>query len=483
MNIGEMVRRCREQQPAWARRPLAERLRPVRALRRLLVGECDRLCEAVRRDLGKAPGEAIGAEVLPLADACRFLEQSAARLLRPRRVPTSQRPLWLWGQTDRVHRRPHGLVGVIGTWNYPFTLNGVQMVQALTAGNGVLWKPSEVAPESARVLFELLQRAGYPADLVHLLPATRAAGEELAAADIDHVVFTGSDAVGRVLAANLAPRLVSSTLELSGCDAMFVLEDADVALAAQAAWFGCNINRGQTCIAVRRAFVQRGVYEPFVKHLEPLAAAAQPVRLALAGAVRQAGRLVDEAVAGGGRRLDCAAEADGDERSCVPAVVVDARPEMALCREGSFGPVMAVLPFDTVEDALRMDALCTFGLASSVFTRRPERAAELAARLRTGLVTVNDVVVGSAHPATPFGGRGASGWGVTQGAEGLLEMTVPQVVSVRAGTFRPHFRLVDPKAPPQEPLLRGFLTWGHAPTWTQRLGGMMRVLREFWAMR
>ena len=146
----EQIERIRAAQPAWERQSVRQRLRPVRALRRLVTDECDALCQTARRELGKSPEETIAGDLLPLADACLFLEREADHLLRPRRVPTAQRPLSLWGQSDRVHRRPRGVVGVIGTWNYPFLLNGIQLVQAITAGNGVLWKPSEVAPAARR---------------------------------------------------------------------------------------------------------------------------------------------------------------------------------------------------------------------------------------------------------------------------------------------------------------------------------------------
>src|SRR5947209_11888331 len=191
---------ARAAQAEWERRPVRERLRPVAAFRRLLVNACDELCEAVRRDVGRPPDEVLASDVLPLADACRFLEREAERLLRPRKVSLRSRPLWLFGQRDTIFRRPHGIVGVIGTWNYPLLLNGVQIVQALTAGNAVLWKPSELGGASAAVLTELLRRAGYPDGLLQTLPATREGGPLLAEADVDHVVFTGSGATGRELA-------------------------------------------------------------------------------------------------------------------------------------------------------------------------------------------------------------------------------------------------------------------------------------------
>jgi acyl-CoA reductase-like NAD-dependent aldehyde dehydrogenase len=479
--LAERVERCRRQQETWRQLPIRARVRHVRGFRRLLVTECDRLCAAVVRDVGKTTEETLGGDILPLADACRFLEREAGRLLRPRRVSLRQRPLVLVGQRDTVHRRPRGVIGIIGTWNYPLLLNGVQIVQALTAGNGVLWKPSEVAPASAEALHGLLLRAGFPGDLVQLLDATREAGRELAESEVDHVVFTGSSTTGAALAAILGRRLVSSSLELSGCDAMFVLDDADVALAARAAWFGATVNRGQTCLAVRRAFVQRSLHSAFIETLRPLAAAATPQRQALESQVQQADRLVKDALAEGGRLLDagCLGSAE-DPRLCSPVVVLDAHPEMDLCREASFAPVMAVLPFDTVEDAVRMDRSCPYALAASIFSAKPERAALLAAQLRVGMVAINDVILPTVHPGTPFGGTGQSGWGVTQGAEGLLETTVPQVVSVRGGSYRPHYDASGGMTPSHGDLLRGLLALGHGTTLRQRMAGLWRTARAMW---
>src|SRR5262245_16972888 len=121
--LADETLRCRQTQLEWAALPIRLRLRPVRALRHLLVEQSEALGEAVDRDLGKPSAETLGGELLPLAEACRFLEGHAARLLRPRRVPIRQRPFWLWGQRDTVFRRPRGLVGIIGTWNYPVLLN------------------------------------------------------------------------------------------------------------------------------------------------------------------------------------------------------------------------------------------------------------------------------------------------------------------------------------------------------------------------
>src|SRR4051794_23355548 len=123
-DLSPIVAACRRAQQEWARRPVRERLRPVREFRHLLVDHADEVSAPGGRELGKPPAEALGSDLLPLADACRFLERESAGLLRPRKVRLRSRPLWLWGQRDTVHRRPHGVVAVIGTWNYPLFLNG-----------------------------------------------------------------------------------------------------------------------------------------------------------------------------------------------------------------------------------------------------------------------------------------------------------------------------------------------------------------------
>jgi acyl-CoA reductase-like NAD-dependent aldehyde dehydrogenase len=477
--LQEILQRGRQQQQAWAPLSVSQRLRPVRSFRHLLADESESQCEAVARDLHKPADEVLAGEILPTAEACRFLLRVARQLLQPRRTSARHRPLWLWGQSDTVHRRPRGVVGIIGTWNYPIFLNCVQILQAVTAGNAVIWKPSEVTPASAEAVADLFLRAGYPPDLIQVLPATREAGQELANADVDHIVFTGSSTTGRKLAETLGRRLISSTMELSGCDAFFVLDDANVNLAARAAWFGATVNRGQTCIAARRAIVHRSVYQPFIEALKSLTSFGVPMPLALGSQVHQAERLVRDAQAQGATVLQAGnnVTSNGETGSYSPTIVVDAKPEMALCQEASFAPLLSVLPFDTVDEALRLEAQCPYALGASVFTGTPERGSRLAAHLRAGLVAINDVVVPIAHPATPFGGRGESGWGVTQGAEGLLEMTIPQVVSVRSGTFRPHYGAATGNPPMSAEAFRGMLQWSHGATFRKRWQGFFRLIR------
>lgn len=462
---------ARAAQVAWARLPIRERLRPVRTLRDLLVRRADDLIAATHADIGRPAVEVVGTELLPSAAALKFIEQEAARVLAPLRVPGRLRPTWLMGSRDVVHRRPWGVIGVIGTWNYPIFLNVGPIAQALVAGNAVLWKPSENAPRAGDITHELFLKAGFPANLLQKLPATREAGPQLAEANVDYVVFTGSDGVGRKLAARLGERLVPSTLELSGCDAMFVLADADVEMAAKAAWFGLTLNRGQTCIAVRRAFVHRSRYDEFTARLRDFVAKAAPVSLVTPGQSAQAERLIADAESRGAEVLRAAAGVLG------ATYLLNAPPDAAICREACFAPVAGVIPFDSVDAALEQAQASPFGLSASVFTADIAGAQKLAERVPSGSVIINDVLAPTAHPATPFGGLGASGWGVTQGPDGLLAMTAPQVVTVRKWSFRPHFDEAVSPDPATVDILRGLLRATHARGLGERLRGVWQLVR------
>ena len=469
--------RCRMAQRVWSSLPIRKRLRCVRRMQHLLAETAETLALTVTQDIGRSADEVLVTDILPTADACRFLEKQATRILKTRRIPLSQRPMWLLGSVDWVQRRPHGLVGIIGTWNYPIYLNAIQIVQALAAGNGVLWKPSELTPTTAAFLHALFLRAGFPADLFMRLPATREAGPLLAESAIDFLVFTGSADVGRKLARRLGERLIPSTLELSGCDALIVCSDANIEMAAKAAWFGVTLNSGQTCLALRRIFVERSRYAEFLDKLRVPAMTARAEPLALISQATQAERLVNSAVAGGARLLiDGPIPLAADDPPRFPATfVVDARSDMAIAQEASFAPIACIIPFDQVADAIRMVEFCPYSLGASVFARSRATALAIAERLNSGSVTINDTIATTAHPATPFGGCRASGWGITQGGEGLLAMTVPRVVSYRKGTYRPHYTLDNDPATLE--MMRGMLQWNHAGGLRARLAGVWRMIR------
>jgi len=440
---------------AWAASPLRTRLAVVARLRRLIARDAAALATTIAR----TPADTLVAEVLPLAEAARFLVRQAPAILAPVR-PRGGRPLWLLGVRARITREPYGTVLVLAPSNYPLFLPGAQAMQALAAGNAVCVKPAPGCAAPMDALAALLREAGLPGGLFQVLDPV--AGEAAARAGFDRIVLTGSaETGGRVLAA-AAPLLTPTTMELSGSDAVFVLPGADLGLAARCLAYGLRLNGGATCIAPRRVFVWGGQ-----------AAALEAALLALLPGIPDAvpppavqarlGVLLGLAVAEGAR---IAAQGAGR-----PTVVAAARPGMALLQHDVFAPWLALVPVADAEAALVAAAACPFALGASIFG--PAAAArEVARRVRAGSVCINDLIVPTADPRLPFGGRGRSGFGSTRGAEGLLEMTVPKAISIRRGRFRPH---LDPATPNDAVLFAHMMALLHG-TWRGRLAALRGLM-------
>jgi acyl-CoA reductase-like NAD-dependent aldehyde dehydrogenase len=239
----------------------------------LVAADLETLSSLAESEVGKPSWETITAELMPLIASCRWHARRAGRILKDRRLPG--RPWWLLGQRGLVRRVPLGRVGIIGTWNYPIQLLGIQIVQAVVGGNQVVVKPSERSPKTQRRLIELAWAAGLSReDLVVMSSDRMAGGRLLQEPHLDHVVFTGSTAVGTRVAESAAGRLLPTTLELSGCDSAIVLDDADPVVAARSIWASVTMNAGQTCMAPRRVLVHADRHAAFAAALVPLAAGA-----------------------------------------------------------------------------------------------------------------------------------------------------------------------------------------------------------------
>lgn len=473
------LRESRAAQAVWGAAPLAERLRFVRRLRRLIARRPEALVEAMAAaGASRRPAaEVLSSEILPLVEACRFLEREAPHLLATRRPGSQGRPFWLGDVELEVRRQPLGVVLILAPANYPVFLPGVQTLQALAAGNAVLWKPGRGGLAAARAFASLTLAAGLDEHLLRVLPETPEAGREALAALPDKVFLTGSAATGREVLADLAPRLIPATMELSGCDALFVLPGAGAAeldRAARAVAFSLRLNGGATCIAPRRVFVPHRLAGPLETRLEEAVADLPPAALPPEVADR-AWTLVGEAIEAGARPVTggFAGRSDGRPGGDLrPLVLAQARPGMRLLQEDLFAPVVSLVPVADMAEALAGAALCPYALGAAIFGPE-EEARALAPRVRAGCVVVNDVIVPTADPRLPFGGRGESGFGVTRGAEGLLEMTALQAVTVRRGRFLPH---LDEPQPGDDLFFRAYLATAHAGGLLPRLLGFLELL-------
>ena len=348
----------------WAKTKLATRLQIIRRIRHEITAQAESLIHSVDFPRRNGPAETIAGELIPLADACRFLERRASRLLAPQRQSNRWRPMWLFGVDVEVRREPLGTVLIIGAANYPLLLPGVQALQALAAGNSVLIKPGRGGSAAARALVATFHAAGIEKDLVQVLPEDESCVKELVECRVDKVVLTGSAETGCRVQAMLADKLIPATMELSGCDAVFVLPSADLDRVANCLAFGLVFNGGATCIAPRRVFVPEIHASELESRLTRFLGNLDTSQVLS----ERATRLIDEALQSGASLLG---EPQSQRRS---AVLTNATSHMRLLQTDLFEPVMSIVPVVSMDDALRADEHCPYALGAAVFgTNEPAR--------------------------------------------------------------------------------------------------------------
>ncbi len=430
------LEQMREAQRRWARVAIRERLRVIGGLRARMAREPEAVARLVPRELPGAlhrtEAETLVAEVLPLAAACRFLEREAERMLKPQRLGWRGRPLWMMGVTAEMERAPLGLVMIVAAGNYPLLLAGVQALQALVAGNAVVWKPAPGTEAVAARIAAWLRECGLPDGLLEVMGGDAAAVQQAIRQGVDHLVLTGSAETGQAILRQTAETLTPTTMELSGWDAVFVLPGAELERVAQAITFGMRFNGSFTCMAPRRLFLigfAATEADWLEAQLRSRLARLEAVSLSQSARSKLAEMVADARAAGAEVALDGSAREDG--RVSV-TLILQARPEMWAMRGEVFAPVLSGMRVSLAEQAVAAHGRCEYGLTAAVFG--PERDAKKLARdLRVGHVLVNDLIAPTADARVSFGGVGRSGFGVTRGREGLLAMTRPRVTQVQRG--------------------------------------------------
>jgi succinate-semialdehyde dehydrogenase/glutarate-semialdehyde dehydrogenase len=435
-DVRQALESARKAQPDWAELGFEARARyMVRALD-LLISQQDEFIDVILRETGKARTEVIS-EIFSGCDALAFYAKRAGEVLRTRKW----RMHGMLGLTKqlRVVYQPLGVVGIITPWNFPFILSLNPTVQALMAGNTVLLKPSEYTPYSAKLVGDLFEAAGLPPGVLQVLLGDGETGAALTDAGLDKISFTGSIATGRKVAEACARKLVPCTLELGGNDAMIVCADAHLDRAVSGAINGAFLNAGQFCCSTERVYVVDEVYEDFTREVvEKVAQLRQGADGEFdVGAILWPGQLevierhVEDARSKGARVL-----AGGRRNPALkglfyePTVIVDVNHEMELMREETFGPVLPIMRVRDEEEAIRLANDTRYGLNGTVWTRDKRKGCEIAARLETGAVCVNDVAITYATQDAPFGGRKQSGLGQVNGEVGLRGFCHPQPIVV-----------------------------------------------------
>ena len=418
----------------WPHTPHYERARILHELAKMLEDHTPRLSELESRD-GGVPLRATTFNDIPLGLHMLHVFGELARRSPYEPLPWNDFPTLAW---SFVWRQPYGVCAQIIPWNYAFCMAIWKLGPALATGNTVVFKPSSLAPLTSIALVKLIDESGLlPRGVVNLItgPGSETGEYLVAHPQVDKVAFTGSTEVGRKIMGIAAPHIKKVTLELGGKSPSILLPNADLDKAVDGALFGMFYHAGQLCEAGTRCFVHSAIYDEVVERMvartrqlrvgDPLDLATDIgplISYKQRDSVERYIKLGREEgarlVIGGGRPVG---ELYDHGSFLEPTIFTHVSNRSRLAQEEIFGPVFAIIPYDEIGEAIKMANDSPYGLAGSVWSSDPQQAIEVAKRLRTGTVWINDHHV--LNPYAPFGGFKESGIGREMGIPGLLEYT------------------------------------------------------------
>jgi acyl-CoA reductase-like NAD-dependent aldehyde dehydrogenase len=410
----------REPYPSWEARAAH-----LKALRAMLLDHGDALAEALNADFGqRAKAELMLSELWLAKSEIDSALKHGKRWMKPQRRATG---MWLRPATAKVMPQPLGVIGIVAPWNYPILLAVGPLICALAAGNRAMVKMSELTPRTAELLQRLIERT-FAREHVAVVTGDASVGAAFCALPFDHLIFTGSTAVGREVMRAASANLTPVTLELGGKSPAIVGPHARFDKAVDSIVAGKTLNAGQTCIAPDYVLVPRGMEQAFIERARVRVARLYPnfarnpdyTTLVSPRHFDRMCALADEAVAAGGA-LHALTEAapDPSRRQFPPCVVTNAPETCALMREEIFGPLLPLVPYDTLDDALRYINARPRPLALYLFDEERRTIERVLHETVSGGVAVNETLLHIACEGLPFGGVGASGIGAYHGYEGF----------------------------------------------------------------
>lgn len=429
--VSERLARARIAQQTWKKTSFAERRRVLRKLLDTVLNHADELCRMLSAEAGKTLQNAMMGEIFPVCEKIRYTIKNGEEDLKSEKISSGL----LLHKTATIEFHPLGVIGVICPWNFPLQNILGPMIPALFSGNAVLAKVSErssySAPRVQALLDEVLSSCGHSPDLVQIITGYGDTGAALVRCGVDKIVFTGSVPNGRRVLEGSVQNLTPVILELGGKDPLIVCDDADLEQAVAGALAGVFICSGQMCLAAERIYVMDGIYDRFI---ERVVAQAQALRqgdplsgngadidvgaMTMPHQVEIVEHLVHDAVSKGAKALVGGARRPGGS-FFQPTVLVDVDHSMAIMREETFGPVMAIMRVRDDAHAIELANDSVFGLGSSVFSKDQARARRLADQLIAGSTCINDYGLAYMVQGLPFGGVRNSGFGRLNGREGL----------------------------------------------------------------
>lgn len=383
-----------------------------------------RFKEAMFNDWSKNATEVDLTELFPVLSEIRLMRGNLRRWMAPQRVSA---PLTLIGSRGRVQHQPKGVVLIIAPWNYPINLTLIPLVSALAAGNSVILKPSELTPHTAAVLGEMITEVFKPTE-VALFEGGVALSQELLQLPFNHIFFTGSPRVGKLVMAAAAKNLASVTLELGGKSPVIIDESANLKRAASQVAWGKLLNKGQICIAPDYCLVHENVKDRFLEQLQEEmqklygtdpSNSNDYARIVNEGHFERLSGAIEDAVSRGAK-LEWGGKQNQNQRYLAPTVLSDVPPDTQVLKEEIFGPILPIVPFSNLQEAVQYVQQGEPPLALYLFTSKKDNIRQVMNNTRSGALSVNQLIAHFAHAGLPFGGVNNSGIGKSHGYYGFL---------------------------------------------------------------
>lgn len=412
-----------------------------------------KILDALAMDLGKSEGEAFLTEVMVVRNEIKFTLKHLSCWMRPKWAPT---PLTILGSGSRIMAEPLGTVLIIAPWNYPFQLSLMPLIPAIAAGNTAIVKPSELAPATSSVIREIIENA-FSSEEVAVVEGGIPETQALLELPFDHIFFTGGEAVGKIVMQAAAKHLAPVTLELGGKSPVILAKDANLTIAARRIAWGKFTNAGQTCVAPDYLLLEREMQVPFLRAIQrelegfygkTPATSSQYGRIV---SDRHFDRLVKFLE---GEKIVIGGNHNKEDRFIAPTILADVSPDSPIMQEEIFGPILPLVPVDTMEEAMEFVRARPKPLALYVFSEDKKLCNRVLARCSSGGACVNDTLVHLSSSYLPFGGVGTSGMGAYHGKKGFESLSHIKSV-VRTNTL---FDL-PLRYPPYPAWLKSVLKW------------------------
>jgi succinate-semialdehyde dehydrogenase/glutarate-semialdehyde dehydrogenase len=430
-----------EVQPFWAALSLDDRARYMRRACDVLLAELDEIAVLLTNEQGKPRVESYTMEVLPTVDALKWIAENGPEILSDEKVSL---PVILRPKSAKFTYEPIGVVGVIGPWNYPWSIPFGEVAIALMSGNGVVLKPASLTPLIGERIRETFEKAGLPEGLVRTVHGGGRIGDALVKSTAGKIFFTGSVEVGRKVGVECAKRMKGSVLELGGKDPQIVCPDADLANAVSGAVWGGFANAGQTCSGIERVYVHEDVADRFLEGVvreterltvgDPREWTTEVGPMVSEEQAALVSELVDDAVKNGAKQLTGGAtEVEGMKGHFIaPTVLTGVTHEMRIMKEEIFGPVLPVITVGSEQEAIELANDSEFGLGASIWTRNRAKGERMAHQIESGMVWVNDHSFSHGACVCAWGGVKHSGLGRSHSKFGFYEC-----VNIKQLTWEP----------------------------------------------